>query len=231
MAQSEESLRGINLFEDLDDSDLEAIAMRCRWRRFQPDQHIIGHLDDTKDVFFVVTGQVQAKIFSMSGKEVTFRDIRAGEMFGEFSAIDGEPRSSNVVAAAESLIAFMPAQVFWDVLMEYPKVAAVTLKKLTAQIRMLSERVFEFSTLAVKNRIHAELLRLARDGMQSDNTAAISPAPTHADLASRVSTHREAVTRELNHLSRGGLIERRSGKLIIHDVDRLSRLVQEVLGE
>lgn len=231
MAQTEESLRGINLFADLADSDLEAIAMRCRWRRFQPDQHIIGHLDDTQDVFFVVTGQVQAKIFSMSGKEVTFRDIRAGEMFGEFSAIDGEPRSSNVVATAESLIAFMPAQVFWDVLMEYPKVAAVTLKKLTAQIRMLSERVFEFSTLAVKNRIHAELLRLARDGMQSDNTAVISPAPTHADLASRVSTHREAVTRELNHLSRGGLIERRSGKLVIHDVDRLSRLVQEVLGE
>ena len=231
MAQSEESLRGINLFADLADSDLEAIAMRCRWRRFQPDQHIIGHLDDTQDVFFVVTGQVQAKIFSMSGKEVTFRDIRAGEMFGEFSAIDGEPRSSNVVATAESLIAFMPAQVFWDVLMEYPKVAAVTLKKLTAQIRMLSERVFEFSTLAVKNRIHAELLRLARDGMQSDNTAVISPAPTHADLASRVSTHREAVTRELNHLSRGGLIERRSGKLVIHDVERLSRLVQEVLGE
>ncbi|MCG8693042.1 MAG: Crp/Fnr family transcriptional regulator [Minwuiales bacterium] len=231
MAQSEESLRGINLFADLADSDLDAIAMRCRWRRFQPDQHIIGHLDDTQDVFFVVTGQVQAKIFSMSGKEVTFRDIRAGEMFGEFSAIDGEPRSSNVVATAESLIAFMPAQVFWDVLMEYPKVAAVTLKKLTAQIRMLSERVFEFSTLAVKNRIHAELLRLARDGMQSDNTAVISPAPTHADLASRVSTHREAVTRELNHLSRGGLIERRSGKLVIHDVERLSRLVQEVLGE
>ena len=231
MAQSEESLRGINLFADLADSDLEAIAKRCRWRRFQPDQHIIGHLDDTQDVFFVVTGQVQAKIFSMSGKEVTFRDIRAGEMFGEFSAIDGEPRSSNVVATAESLIAFMPAQVFWDVLMEYPKVAAVTLKKLTAQIRMLSERVFEFSTLAVKNRIHAELLRLARDGMQSDNTAVISPAPTHADLASRVSTHREEVTRELNHLSRGGLIERRSGKLVIHDVDRLSRLVQEVLGE
>ena len=231
MAQSEESLRGINLFADLADSDLDAIAMRCRWRRFQPDQHIIGHLDDTQDVFFVVTGQVQAKIFSMSGKEVTFRDIRAGEMFGEFSAIDGEPRSSNVVATAESLSAVMPAQVFWDVLMEYPKVAAVTLKKLTAQIRMLSERVFEFSTLAVKNRIHAELLRLARDGMQSDNTAVISPAPTHADLASRVSTHREAVTRELNHLSRGGLIERRSGKLVIHDVERLSRLVQEVLGE
>ncbi len=107
----------------------------------------------------------------------------------------------------------------------------MALKELTDLVRLLCERVVEFSTLGVKNRIHAELLRLAQKHMQDDNSAAISPVPTHADIASRVSTHREAVTRELNHLAHAGVIERRSGVLVISDVAKLTRMVEEVRGE
>src|SRR3546814_17818984 len=88
------------------------------------------------------------------------------------------------------------------------------LTSLIGTVRTLSERIFEFSTLAVKNRIHSELLRLAREGEHVGKTAHISPAPTHADIASRISTHREAVTRDLNELTKSGLRreERRVGK-------------------
>jgi DNA-binding GntR family transcriptional regulator len=84
------------------------------------------------------------------------------------------------------------------------------------------------STLGVKNRIHAELLRLAQRKMKDGKTAVISPAPTHADIASRVSTHREAVTRELNQLAHIGLLERRPGALFVADVPTLARMVEEV---
>ncbi len=66
--------------------------------------------------------------------------------------------------------------------------------------------------------------------MEGENTAVISPVPTHADFAARVSTHREAVTRELNALERAGLIARQRGTLIIADFARLARSVEEVLG-
>ncbi len=169
-----------------------------------------------------------------SGKEVTFRDIGAGQIFGEFAAIDGELRSANVVALSPAVVASLSAEAFWEVLHEHSEVAAATLKLLTRQIRVLSERVFEFSTLAVKNRIHAELLRLAYAHMADDGEATkvvIAPIPTHADIAHRVSTHREAVTRELSAMTRAGLVERREGALVVPDVDRLARLVQEVLGD
>jgi hypothetical protein len=98
-------------------------------------------------------------------------------------------------------------------------------------VRTLTKRVYEFSTLAVNNRIQAELLRLAGLGTREGKGARISPAPTHAEIASRVSTHREAVTRELNRLSRVGIIERRSGALVVHDLDRLAAMVNEMTGE
>ena len=57
------------------------------------------------------------------------------------------------------------------------------------------------------------------------------PAPTHVEIASRVSTHREAVTRELNRLAKIGIIERRGGTLLIKDLDHLGQMVQDATGE
>lgn len=231
MELTAETLYGIKLFQSLPADDRKALANRCHGRLYAANQQVVSHEDKTTDVYFIVSGKVRATIYSASGKEVTFRDMGAGQMFGDLSAIDGKPRSATVVTLVESLIIAMPADVFWEALRAHSTVAEATLKELTAVIRRLSERVVEFSTLGVKNRIHAELLRLSHAHMQAENSAVISPAPTHADIASRVSTHREAVTRELNHLVQVGVIERRSGTLIITDVAKLARMVQEVRGE
>ena len=207
------------------------MVTRCTWTLYEAKQQIVGHLDTSRQVFFLVGGKARAIIYSVAGKQVTFRDIEAGGMFGEIAAIDGKPRSASVESLTPCLVASMSSTVLWDVLHEYPPVMTAAFEYFTAQVRTLTERVFEFSTLAVKNRIHAELLRMARDHPGEDNTAVLSPAPTHAEIASRISTHREAVTRELNRLVELGLIERRKGKLTILDVTRLARLVHEVVGE
>ena len=226
-----ESLEGVDLFQGLTESTIKALSERCQWRDYTENQQVVGHQDESCQVFFLVRGKARAIVYSLSGKEVTFRDIQAGEMFGEFAAIDGQPRSASVQAVQNCLIASMSPDAFWQVLKEYPDVMAATLRRLTAQVRALSERVFEFSTLAVKNRIHAELLRLANQNLSGDGTASLVPAPTHAEIASRISSHREAVTRELNRLAQEGIITRRSGNLVIRDVARLSRLVHEVVGD
>ncbi len=230
MEQGDETLSGIELFSDLTDRDFDVLNTRCRWRRYRADQQIVAHHDQTNDVFFIVSGKVRVVIYSLAGKEITFRDMGAGKTFGELSAIDGKPRSANVIALTDAVVPSMPASVFWQVLRDHPEVSARILKQLAALARNLSERVFEFSALGVKNRIHAELLRLARDHGGDGNSAIISPAPTHAEIASRISTQRELVTRELNALARDGLIERRGRSLVICDMSRLSQIVEEVIG-
>lgn len=225
-----DSLGAIDIFRNLPPEDLAGLAELCTWSKYESHQEIVGYLDESRQVFFLTEGTARAIIYSLSGKEVTFRDIDAGEMFGEFAAIDGQPRSASVEALAPCLVATLSAERFWEVLRDHPRVAEATLQRLTRQIRALTERVLEFSTLAVKHRIHAELLRMAHDHMGDDGTASISPAPTHHEFASRISTHREAVTRELNHLTRTGLIERRDHRLIIRDVSALTHMVESVSG-
>lgn len=225
------TLEGIAIFRGLEPDVRTGLSRRCRWRRYAPGQTILQYQGEGRDVFFVVRGRVCAIFHSASGREVRFGDIEAGEMFGEFAAIDGEPRTADVVSVTDSLIASMSGDQFWDVLRQYETVGAAILRRLTGIARSTLQRVVEFSTLPVRNRVHAELLRLARTGAQDRATAVISRAPTHAEIASRISTHREAVTRELSELTRAGLIEKRGSDLVIRDVEALESLIEEALDE
>jgi CRP/FNR family cyclic AMP-dependent transcriptional regulator len=210
---------------------IAALSWRCRWRRYRAHRMILGYQDDGREVFFIIGGRVRVTFFSKCGREVSFRDLPAGEMFGELSAIDGLPRSCTVVALADTMVAIMSASVLWDLLREHESVNACLLRRLTRLVRALSERVVEFSTLTVRKRIQVELLRLAREAAPGQKSAVISPAPTHAEFASRVSTHREAVTRGLGELARAGIIEKCCGTLVIRDVEALASIVNEVLSE
>ena len=223
-----ETLAGIELFREIPVEQRKQIAKNCHAHQYPPKHQIVAHADRSNDVYFIVSGQVRATIYSASGKEVTFRDLGPGEMFGDLSAIDGEPRSATVITLVDSLVLSMPGEVYIKVLHEHPEIYMATLRDLAYLVRLLTERIVEMSTLGVKNRIHAELLRLAQRGKLENNTVKISPIPTHANFASRVSTHREAVTRELNDLAQSGLLERRSGSLIIKDMNRLVKMVADV---
>jgi len=228
---SPEALRSIDIFRSLSYDDRKALAVRFTARRYAPCQQIISYHDSTRNVFFVISGRVRATIYSLSGKEVALQDLEAGQMFGELAAIDDLPRSAHVIAVTDVMIAGLSAEDFWMVLRTYPQVAEAILKRLTAMVRSMSERVFEYSALHVKDRIHCELLRLARAHGQEGNVAVIAPAPTHTEIASRIGTHREAVTRELNALKQAGLISKRGNSLVICDVDRLVKLVNDALGQ
>ena len=226
--QSKYSLAKIGILVGLPPAALERIQRRCSWRGYQPGEPIVDYLDSSDNVFFITEGEARV---TLSGKAVSFRELAAGDMFGEFPAIDQGPRSASVEARTECLVAYMPAAEFMQLLRKEWAVTQALLRKLVMTIRALTTRVYEFSTLAVNNRIQAELLRLANLAPQGGNAARIAPAPTHVEIASRVSSHREAVTRELNRLSRMGLIERRGGTLLVKDLDRLAKMVQDATGE
>lgn len=224
-------LGSISIFSDLSEAALERIRQRCRWRQYKSGELIVDYLDTADDVFLITEGDARVTIYSLAGKPVSFRDLGPGDLFGEYPAIDDGPRSASVEARTDCFVASMSASSFRELLTSEPMVALKLLRKFVSTIRSLTTRVHEFSALSVNNRVQAELLRLARAVGQEHNSACIDPAPTHIEIANRISTHREAVTRELNRLARMGIIERRGNMLVVSDVDRLAAMVQSVMGE
>ena len=231
VTQADCSLAGITILSGLAPKALEHVQQRCSWQRYRPGESIVSYLDSSDEVFFIIGGEVRVTIYSLAGKLVSFRELGPGEVFGEYPAIDRGPRSASVEARTDCLVATLLGAAFRKLIESEPVVAQAMLPQLVMKIRALTTRVYEFSTLAVSNRIQAELLRLACLGVKVGKSARIAPAPTHTEIASRVSTHREAVTREFARLSRIGLIERQGNALLVKDVERLAEMVHEATGE
>jgi CRP/FNR family transcriptional regulator, cyclic AMP receptor protein len=221
-------LKSIKLLGGVPLPALEKLARQCRWRRFTAGQQVISREASDNDVYLIVSGQVRVTSFSAAGREVAFGDMRRGEWFGDFSAIDGLSRSADVVAIDDTLLASMSPVLFRQLLREHPEVGDRTMRRLVNSIRELTERVFDFSTLGVQNRLHAELLRLAKQAGVEGNRARIDPSPKHAEIAGHISTYREQVTRELSAMAKQGLIQRSGRALVIPNVERLEKIVLEV---
>ncbi len=225
------ALKQVPILSALPGERVEELAGICKWRNYDAGEQILSYHHPSTEIFFLAAGKVRVIIYSREGKAVIFTDLTSGAIFGEISAIDRGARSAGVDAVQPSMIASLTASQFESLLLREPVVAVATLRHVTAEVRRLSERVLEFSTLAVRNRIHAELLRLAAQARQKQGRALLSPAPSLSDIADRISTHREAVSRELSRLGSTGLLRREGNDLRITDVARLERLVREAKGE
>lgn len=221
-------LKRVRLLESMPAPALEQLALQCRWRRFRAEQRIISREAQDQDVYLIISGRVRVTSFSASGRQVTYRDIQAGDWFGDFAAIDGLSRSTDIITLDDTLVAVMAPELFRRLLHEYPNACDQVLLRLVTSVRNLTERIFDLSTLGVQNRLHAELLRLAREAGVSNNRARIDPAPKHAEISSQISTYREQVTRELSALVKQGLLERSGRALVIRDVAQLEQIVNRV---
>ncbi|WKW51003.1 Crp/Fnr family transcriptional regulator [Rhodomicrobium lacus] len=226
------SLRRCEILRDLSDTVIRDVAQSCTWHSVAAGKQIVMANERSRDVYFVTKGKLRALLYSAAeGKPVLFASIGVDEMFGELSALDGEPRSVTIEACSDCTLAILSKDQFQRLVETHPQFSLLIMKKLARKVRSLSERIFEFSTLSVQARVHAELLRLALLAGEKNGQALISPAPLLADFAAHISTHREAVSRVLSRIQDMGIARREGADLRILDVARLRALHRDARGE
>jgi CRP-like cAMP-binding protein len=191
-------------------------------------QIVISAGDDGTDVYLVRQGKVQVSLVSPHGREIILRELGPDQLFGETAVIDRLPRSADIVALEDSLLAHMRGPEFLAYLQSAPGAALWMARMLSARIRDLTERAFELATLPVAARVHGELLRLALESGASGDRMPIERMPKHADLASRIGSHREAVTRELNLLAADGILRQSGRKAEILSLAKLRTLYERM---
>lgn len=221
------SLRTIALFEALPTAAIVSLDRVVTTRRLAAGETLFTRDDDGDDVYFLMSGSLRIVVYARNGKSVLFRDLAAGEVIGDLAAIDRQPRSASVEARGVAVVKRMAGATFRDVVAREPQVAMALLRRSTVYIRELSDRLYQVSSMAVATRIHAELLRLARESGTTGNRAILDPAPRQIDIAGRIATQREAVSREISQLVRSGLVERRGRQLVIHDVTLLASMIEQ----
>ena len=93
-----ESLRGLST------AVLDQIAQHLKPQRYERGATVVRYNDPSRDFYIIISGSVRVSLVGSTGRALTFQILPAGEMFGEVAAVDGLPRTANVLAEEESVI-------------------------------------------------------------------------------------------------------------------------------
>lgn len=214
------SLDALPCLRDLAPATRRALAQGARVRRFDKGETILETSDRSASLHLIVSGSVRVNQIGGAGRLLTFELLPAGEMFGEITAIDGLGRSASVVAEEETVLVEIPQQRFRELVHQAPEFAELLLLRLARLARRLTLQLVEQHTLDVPARLCALLLRLHGEHPEGIPVS-------DRDLASRIGTTRENVSRNLSALRRRGLIERSRHTVRVLEPDALEEIVRE----
>lgn len=226
--RAEDRLAGVELFAELTPEERAALARQCTFQQFSSGQTIVDKDDAERDVLLIIKGKVEVTRFSVSGKEIALDEIPQGKYFGEFSAIDGEPRSASVIAAADCTLAHVSPALFRRMMEEHPGIAWKVLVQLTHVIRVSNERIMDLAVLTSHQLVCSEILRLAKPDAATEGAWSIYPLPRQSDIARRTGTSRETVGRVLRDLIDGGVVSKKGRSVFIPDRAKLELIVQRM---
>ena len=205
------TLARVESLQELPRAVLQRLAGALRAQRFDKGVTVVRHNDASRDFYIIISGSVRVTLVGSTGRALTYQVLPAGEMFGEVAAVDGDGRSASVVTEEESVLGSISAQAFLELASSSPEFGLLILKRLARLNRRLTSRLFEYHTYDVRGRVYLELLRLTE--AHPDESVAI----TDRDMASRVGTTRENVSRIHGSLRDDGLIRRDKSRLTVLD--------------
>jgi len=219
-------LRKIPLFAAVPDEELAALADTLGKRVFGKGV-IIFHKDSPGETTYIIeSGQVRIFALSESGQEISVRVYGCGEVFGELSMLDGQPRSAGAITMEETHVLTMHREDFLRILERCPGMAQGIIATLAARVRYTTQYAETLAFLDVDGRVANRLLELAgKHGVTTEEGTRITLPLTQSELASLVGATRERVNKVLRAFRDQGLIRLDGYTITILDERGLRRRI------
>ncbi len=213
------SLRRIPLFSTLSPAELDALAARTLERRFAPGEVLFHEGDPCYGIFLLFQGSVRIFKTSSSGREVMLAVESAPSSVAEVPLFDDGPYPATVSAMDEVVACLISKQDFRQFCRQHPEVALKILGVVGGRLRQLVTVVESVTFGSVRQRLAKALLEFA----QGAGNEPIPLPATHQELASRLGTVREVVSRNLGRFQAEGLIRLGKKEVSILDPEGLVR--------
>lgn len=198
-----------------------AFEERGRFKTFRAGDEIISAGADCTDIFFILDGRVKVVNLSGSGKDIWHNILGPGTTFGEMAALTGRERTASVVALEPTQVAVVTRSEMLALVQADPSIAVWMLTEMSHRLHQANEMVRSLVSQSIAQRVRGELARLGRRVDASSNQMAIEPAPNLSEIARKLNTDRENVSREVSALTARGVLRKETNRLVILDTDFL----------
>jgi CRP/FNR family cyclic AMP-dependent transcriptional regulator len=192
--------------------DLKALTEQGIVKAYPRNAVIVNEGDDTDAFYVIVSGRVKVYASDDAGREIILGTQSAGDYFGEL-VLDGGPRSASVMTLEPSRLAVIPKHRFRDFLVSHPPFTSQLVERLIARVRDLTGNVKSLALLDVYGRVARLMLDLA---VEQNGNLVIIDKLTQQEIADRVGSSREMISRIFKDLTAGGYISIEKRRITIH---------------
>ncbi|MBL8196258.1 MAG: Crp/Fnr family transcriptional regulator [Blastocatellia bacterium] len=211
------------LFGSLSDVALSKLSEKAIEKFFNTGEVIFLEGQIAQGMYVVVSGAIRALRTNVDGREQVIHIERAGATFAEIPVFDGGEYPSTVVADEVSELLFIDKQDIYQLCLEHPEIALAALKVLSKRLRYCASLIESLSLKEVSQRIAELLLAEAQENKIIDNTTKFRLKLTNQQIAARVGTVREVVSRSFTRLQQDGLIKLEGREINLLDIKALAK--------
>lgn len=210
-----EALASVEMFRDLPRALLEQVGAMCREATYLRGESVFREGEPTRGLIVIWRGLLKVYKIGEAGREQILEIEGPGRSIAELPLFDGLPYPASCAAIEDSILLTMPPGAFHGLVAREPVIARSVISSLSRRLRHMVSLVEVISLKAVRGRLCGLLVDLAGGGDEVDLGL------THQEIAARIGTVREIVSRTLARLAREGAIRIDGRKVTILDRDLL----------
>jgi CRP/FNR family transcriptional regulator len=165
----------------------------------------------------VLAGRIEVFLTGPTGRELLLYAVEPGQscVQSTLGLLGGEAYSGEAVVASDARVVLVPRPLFLALMETSAGFRQVVFAAFAARLQDIMHLVERVAFLRIEARLAAALLGLAEGGVV---------AATHADLATRIGSAREVVSRRLEAFQAQGWVSTDRGAVRIVDAAALRRL-------
>jgi CRP-like cAMP-binding protein len=182
--------------------------------------------EEYQQIGYVLSGRAKAVAFSEQGESTWVGYFKTGDFFGHTSLLTDRSPPFEIIAETDVDVLYVNTSTMRTLLNEQDGLGLKMAEDLALRLNQMTQRLIEAYTLSAKGRICAELSRLSRVVGIAPDTCIIRPNPVFVELAERVNSTRETVSRTVSDLQRNGILAREPGAIIIKKPDILRKRIR-----
>jgi CRP/FNR family transcriptional regulator len=217
-----DQLHSVPHFRGLAGPDLQAIVTAGQVLRYPSDATVFMEGEPCAGLFVLLSGQVHLTKIGPRGHESIMAVINPVIMFNEVPALDGGPNAATAQATQDSQTWQVGYERFQNLMQLYPMIGLGLLRVLAARNRILIAHYEDLSFRSVLARTAKLLLELSQHG----KTPIYRRDHSNNELAARVGSVPEAISRSMHEYKKQGAITCNRSAIIVRKPERLIELAQ-----
>ena len=225
------ALRNTALFGALPTNVLTEIAQRAVEMHLPKGEMLFLSGEPARGLFVVICGKIRAFQQNEDGREqVMYVDV-AGSVLGDVPVFDDGPYPVSAISEADADVLFIEKGDIRELCASYPSLALAALRLMAAKVRKHAALVEVLSLHEVGQRLALFLLSETEAATFGNNhPMAFLLRLSNHQIASRIGTVRDVVSRALTRLKHEGLISLDDRKVTILDLQGLKRYAANARG-